>query len=333
MNMHSDFALLKREFWENQGAFVTLPLILIALLFLGSLYIVIRHASPDSELGLGIFYMGNDIAGDAGERASDADAAGEEYIVDFTRGELVRAEQSDVDTLYTLSSGERDRILNAYLYLIHIIFCAIIGFVVLFYLLNGLHADRKDRSVLFWKSMPVSETRNVLIKLFTAAVAVPVLVTAFAWLAQIIYVVMSMIFVYRVGADPWVVIWSRLEIMQAFFEQLLYVLWLSLWMLPVAAWLLFASALARRSPFLVAILPFAVVFLLEYLLFGTSYAADMISDHFSAIDLQMNNYMDERISYGPVDLTFDASKIITGIVIAGALLAGAVWLRNNRFEL
>ena len=46
-------------------------------------------------------------------------------------------------------------------------FNTVMLFMVWFYLMDTLHADRKDRSVLFWKSLPLSDTTTVLSKLFT----------------------------------------------------------------------------------------------------------------------------------------------------------------------
>ena len=327
--MNSLLILLEREFWEYRGGFVALPLVITGLLFLGCLYIVIWHATPDSGPGLRMAFMGQDIEDD--EDTGAGDAGPDEYIIDFDRGELTRA---DASTAAAERAGNGDQPPpNAALYMIHMIFLMCVGIALFIYQLHALYNDRKDRSVLFWKSMPVSETRNVMAKLFTATVAVPVLLTVISWVAQLIFVAMAMLFAYRIGADPVEKVWTRLDIMQAFFNQLLYILWINLWSLPVTAWFLFSSAFARSSPFLVAFMPFAVIFLLENLIFGTDYAWRLIADHFSAIGMFINNIVNEGGGSGSAELSLNAVKLTTGTLIAAALLYGTVWLRNHRFEL
>src|SRR3546814_20822192 len=44
----------------------------------------------------------------------------------------------------------------------------VLGFVVFFYCLGALYDDRRDRSILFWKSLPVSDASTVLSKVFSA---------------------------------------------------------------------------------------------------------------------------------------------------------------------
>ena len=325
--MNSFFMLLRREYWENRGAFVVLPLVLIVLLFLISTYAVIWRASPDSDFVINGFNFGQRDYGDA---VNGESAGPDEYIIDFDKGELIRA-----DTIPNAArrSAYRSEAANVPLYGIHAIFITFMGLALFFgYLLNSLHADRKDRSVLFWKSMPVSETRNVMAKLVTATVAVPVLVTVISWAAQILFVLMSMLFVYRTGSDPWSVIWSRLDIMQAFFNQLVYILWFNMWVLPITTWLLFSSAFAKSLPILVALAPGAI-FILEYFIFGSSYAWERFLGHFAGAGFNMNEYVNNSVSSGIISLPFDAGKLATDIVISAALLTGTVWLRNHRFEI
>jgi len=324
--MKSFFTLLRREYWEYRGAFIVLPLVLVVLLFSVSLYAVIWRASPDSEFMNG-FYMGQQENGniDFGLAAGPDD-----YIVDFNKGALVKA---DASTLAARNTGYRSESTNTPLYAIHAIYMCFMGLALFFgYLLNCLHADRKDRSVLFWKSMPISETRNVMAKLVTATVAVPVLMTVISWAAQILFIVMSMLFVYRSGSDPWTVIWSRLDIMQAFFNQLVYILWFNLWVLPITAWLLFSSAFAKSVPILIALAPGAI-FILEYFLFGTTYAWQRFVGHFAGASINMNEFVNNSVNSGIVSLPFDTAKLTMDIVISAALLTGAVWLRNHRFEI
>ena len=49
----------------------------------------------------------------------------------------------------------------------------VLGVVVFFFCLGALFDDRKDRSVLFWKSLPISDQATVLSKVAMALVVAP----------------------------------------------------------------------------------------------------------------------------------------------------------------
>lgn len=346
--MNTWLTQIKREFWEHQSMFVFLPLIVAGLIVLAGIYIVIFEASPDSEFALDIFneaYFQDAGTSDGGGEVIDfssgenegtvaADGADEEpveYIIDFTTGELKVAEDIEVRRPMT---GE---VINATLYGFHSMLLMITGFVLLFYLLSCLHTDRKDRSVLFWKSLPVSETRNVVTKLIIASVIVPLLVTVISWVVQICYLFLSMIFMYRIGSEQWTQIWPQADLFRVFFEQVKLVLWIGAWFLPLNAWWLFASALGKRSPFLVAIIPFAVVIGLEYLFLDSTLVGSLLLEHLNGGGIQLGHIMGEDqimgAAPGSVDLFLNNSEMFAGFVIAGVLVPVTIWLRNHRFEI
>jgi ABC-2 type transport system permease protein len=148
--------------------------------------------------------------------------------------------------------------------------------VVSFYLMDCLYAERKDRSILFWKSLPVSDASTVISKLLVAVVVVPLGVyltamvcsvlfqtiwsvrTAFGWLPNIV-----------VGWDT--VAWLKVQAL------MLYGLLVSmLWFAPMAAFLLLVSAWARRNVFLWATLPPVIAIIIERAAFGTRYTANLL---------------------------------------------------------
>jgi len=121
-----------------------------------------------------------------------------------------------------------------------------------------------------------------------------------------------------------------------FFEQLKYTLWSMAWLLPLSAWLLLSSALGKRSPFLVATIPFVVIIIMENLLFGSWYIGKMLLVHLSAVQTQMANITGntlEGLDTGSVDIFLNIAEMILGFVIAGFLFPATVWLRNHRFEI
>ena len=334
---------IKREFWEHQTLFLVTPLTFAVLIILAGTYVVTLHSSLDSRAGMALFghvffidavsdRRGNS-SGNGGTNSAGTPETPTEYIIDFSKGELVKAEDSDKG----ISSGARRRAINSALYGFHTFIMLITSIVLIFYQISCLHGDRKDRSILFWKSMPVSEIHNVSTKLIVSLLAVPVLATVISWGIQLSYLVLSSIFVYRVGSSPWEVVWGQLDLMHLFPQELVLFLWSSAWWLPLAAWLLFSSALGKRSPFLVATVPVVVVIIMDYLLSGSWHVGNMFLTHYQAALYQGSRLVGEGsntgLTTGTVNIFLYAPEMIAGFVIAGILLPATIWLRNHRFEI
>jgi len=221
----------------------------------------------------------------------------------------------------------------------------VVGLTVLFfYLLDALYAERKDRSILFWKSMPVSDTATVLSKAFTALVIAPVWI----WLLSLAMGLMVFIVVaLKVGGTPLAPLgnfhvgtWFALQL-----TLLLNVLIASLWYAPVAAWLLLVSAWAKRAPFLWAVLPPALLVLFEDIIFATSHAAQLFtyrltgffSSGFGVGEVEGRGsaeHIRESIRHASEHLSalplLGELHLYTGLVAAAVLLYGAIRLRRWR---
>src|SRR5690606_3193526 len=125
--------------------------------------------------------------------------------------------------------------------------------VTVVYLLDCLFAERKDRSILFWKSLPVSDAETVLSKLALALIIVPLLTLVVAFLA---YVLLSGLLFLRYEhlrpAMEQISLAQGLLTLGQLASKWLFVL---LWYAPVAAYLMLASVLAKRTPLVYAVLP------------------------------------------------------------------------------
>jgi len=148
--------------------------------------------------------------------------------------------------------------------------------VVSLYLLDCLYQERKDRSILFWKSLPVSDAMTVISKVVVAAVVVPLGVYLIAMVSGLLF---QAIWTTRVAigslpdlANGWnTVVWVKVEAL------LLYGLLIAMaWYLPFAAFLLLVSAWARKSVFLWATLPPLIALVIEKAAFGTHYVRDFL---------------------------------------------------------
>ncbi|WCE03990.1 ABC transporter permease [Pseudoxanthomonas sp. JBR18] len=130
----------------------------------------------------------------------------------------------------------------------------VVAFVVFFYCLGSLYNDRHDRSVLFWKSLPVSDTMTVASKLVWALLltqVVSLIVGLLMGLGLWVIIALASTTAGMPGAGaiftashPFKVIGTMLATLP------IYVLW----SLPAIGWLMLCSAWARRVPFLWAVL-------------------------------------------------------------------------------
>ena len=148
--------------------------------------------------------------------------------------------------------------------------------VGVFYAVEALQAERRDRSILFWKSLPVSDLMTVVAKASVPIVILPLVTWAVTVVTQ---AVMMMIGSARlVGSDPAIASrWSHLSLVQMagiLFVHLLF--GHGLWWAPLWGWLLMVSAWARRAAFLWATLPLLAVALLERIAFNTSYFTGLL---------------------------------------------------------
>ena len=152
----------------------------------------------------------------------------------------------------------------------------VIVFVGSYYLLDCLYAERKDRSILFWKSLPVSDGLTVCAKLLVGLVVAPFGVFALALVAHAVY---AAILETRIalGAVPGILNWSAREWLRTEAVMFLLTLFVVLWWAPIAGYLLLVSAWVRRAPILWATLPFVLGPVLEWVAFGTRHLLDFMN--------------------------------------------------------
>jgi hypothetical protein len=230
------------------------------------------------------------------------------------------------------SHFEEDDSINPLVNGIHNLFLLVMFFVTLYYLVSCLFDDRKDKSILFWKSLPVSEWQEVLSKLAVATVAAPLVYLAVSIVTQILQVFLAMLLVWRMDGSATEMVLSRVEFVPLFMNQVGGMLVWVLWSLPVYAWFMLASAASKRSPFLMGIaIPIGIV-IAEELLFGTEYFLYAASNHLPHLVDSSDAASMGIYRVGPVWGELDFMGMALGAGLAAIFLTGAVWLRKHRFE-
>lgn len=153
--------------------------------------------------------------------------------------------------------------------------------ISIFYSLDALYGERRDRSILFWKSLPVSDLTAVLAKATVPLLILPAVAFAVTFVAEAIMLLLGSMVLLASGLDV-AVLWSQLQPFQAMTMLLYHLVTVHiLWYAPLYAWLLLISAWARRAPFLWAALPPLAIGIFEKIAFHTSYFAAFLQDRVS----------------------------------------------------
>ena len=230
--------LLRREFWEHKGAMLLAPLVVGGLMLATILATLLYGLS----LGQGRF-----------------------------RGQLtVNGNTTDAATLFAQAAqNQQGQISNAAADLYLIVSAPLflmMAAVVFFYCLGALHDERRDRSILFWKSLPVSDLHTVLSKVMTAVIVAPLIVMSIAVGMSVLLVLLAAIGFAFHGVN---IIGALLSNANFYLSPLRLVGLLpvyALWALPTVGWLLLVSAWARSKVFLWAVgVPVLTVVVLKWI--------------------------------------------------------------------
>jgi ABC-2 type transport system permease protein len=242
----------------------------------------------------------------------------------------------------------RSAIVAGLLGLFAVPYAIVMGIVITFYLLDSLYADRKDRSVLFWKSLPLSDTTTVLSKLLTATVVLPLLTFGAVVVTNLLVAFISSVRLTGVEhLDVWSTVWNPIIWLRVHGVMLYALLACALWYLPIVAWLLLASAWARRGVLLWAALPPILAMIVEQVVLDTNYVQRLLAERFGgwlwysfnpearhaiAVDGDRMPWPD-RIGdlIDPVSY-FTSPGLWGGLIVAGLLLWAAIIVRRRRSE-
>jgi ABC-2 type transport system permease protein len=148
------------------------------------------------------------------------------------------------------------------------------GFIVgIFYSLDALYGERRDRSILFWKSLPVSDLTTVLSKASIPLVILPLFAFAVTVVTQFIMLLLSTL-VLRGSGPSTATLWTQSALLPMSLMLLYHLVTVHiLWHAPIYGWLILVSGWARRAAFLWAVLPPAAICVVEKLAFNSSHFA------------------------------------------------------------
>ena len=232
---HTFRLLLRREFWEHRGGFLWAPMVAGAIFLLLSI------------MGIGVGEL-------AARRVMDSNS----HAMISTDDGNFRLNGLDLSKLTEKLNSEDVRELggavDGLLFMAGSWPLMVLAFVVFFYCLGSLYDERKDRSVLFWKSLPVSDGQTVLSKVASATLTAPALAVAASLLTMIGFLLILSVVVMFHGGNPITLLWGPGSPFTVALNLLAGIPIYALWALPTVGWLMLCSSWARSKPFLWAIM-------------------------------------------------------------------------------
>jgi len=242
---------------------------------------------------------------------------------------------------------ERRALLTGALSGVTFLFVFAMWILTVFYCLDSLYAERKDKSILFWRSLPITDTETVVSKLVVALLAIPGVTLVGIVVTQLANLVVMSIWVSGKGGSPGHLLWDFGALFDIWGATLIFLVTVPLWLSPFVGWFLFVSAFAKRSPLLVAFLPIVVVPMLERMILGTSYLAKAIFVRSAKMplfgDISPEKLFDEeRMALAAENVSLlsmiDVGRFLlspslwTGLVVCGLFTTAAIYVRRYRDE-
>jgi ABC-2 type transport system permease protein len=326
--------LLKREYWESRGGFLRAPFIIATVIL--SMFVLMMIIAEVTATRHGVNIGGLNL----------------EQVID----------KIGPDAAATVANGLDTGLL---------VMCApiVIGmtFVVFFYLLGALYDDRKDRSVLFFKSLPVSDTTTVLSKLFSALIIAPVIAVGACIALNIAFLLVMTVYALLHGVNAILLLWHPLHLLALWIKLLALIPINALWALPTAGWLLLCSSYVRSKPFLFAVvLPIlagvaiGTINLMQALaLPSTTYwryvfyrilgglwpgswlsstlsanpvSLDKVGDVSTALGMAKFDFVNGVLSYERMGMALMSPELWIGVIAGAGMIAAAIYFRRERTD-
>ena len=291
--------LVRREFWEHRNTFLFLPATVAGFIL--------------TLMSVGLFYESDSMS-----MKIDKEINGTREPITVAVEDRGNWGHLAIRELLSTPIELRARYIELGLRGIAGLLCTILWFVLVTFLLNTLYKDRIDRSILFWKSLPVSDSLTVMAKLLTAIVILPfcyfgaIATLQFAWMILLSFVAMDL------DISVWDAVWSQAPIAQHWFGNMMLLCFNGLWTLPLLGWLLAVSAFAQRTP-LVSALAFPLgVIVVEMIFTDQARIRDWIVSHSLPVT-----------DYDSVSLNLISSDMLSALLVGSFFVGTAIFFRSR----
>ncbi|MCZ6853971.1 MAG: hypothetical protein O7G86_08625 [Gammaproteobacteria bacterium] len=325
--MNAALSLIKREWLEHKTGFGWAPIGVLGTLVVLTVLVLIFTNSTRGVLQVS---FDRDSAGNTTEQINISlgdDVSDDEVMVfqALLSGMFDYSDWSDEELSASIDKARSSVALP---------FQLVYFLVAIFALLGSLHEDRRDRTVLFWKSMPVSDSETVLAKLLHVAWVAPV-VTILAILVAEIFLLLVVSAVAEGGLWK---LWSNSGLIMELLELTFGYALQGLWALPIYGWLLLVSVSVNRVPFVWAVLVPIVPAVLETVLFSTSILREGVVNHLRFVALPSaasfsNSGFEPAVHLDDQLGLLASSEMWIGVVIGACFVAAAIYMRHRNNEI
>ena len=243
--------------------------------------------------------------------------------------------------------GERKAVLTAFFVGTSWLFLVGLAILTVFYCLDSLYGERKDKSILFWRSLPITDAETVLSKLLTAVFVLPIVASLGIIATHLVNLVITSAWVSMKGGDAGLLIWGSVPLLDNWLTALIVLIASGVWMSPFIGWFLFVSAWTKRAPLLMAFMPLILIPLLEWIFLRTRFFASAVLDRgdamplFKALDFE--TFFEEEHWRAGIDkislldhisvVQFLTSPAMwAGVIVCGLFVTAAIYVRRYRDE-
>ncbi len=206
-----------------------------------------------------------------------------------------------------------------------------VGFGLLAYSLSTFADERKDRSLIFWRSLPVSDLTTVMSKLIFVVIVIPLLVVPNLFLLQLISLLSVSVYFVTNDIVSFGYVWTSYFISDWF--RIIFSLWAqALWSLPILLWLMLAGTYFKK-PVIGAIVPLVALVVLEGIIFKANNIQEFIENRlgfWSRSDSFPIEYAEARVvDISDIYLLLTTQAFWIGILASVVLIAGIVYTRST----
>ena len=292
-------AVIRRELQEHKWGFVYLPWIVGAFM---SLVVVLVYLGL-TEVNTENFKFSTDV---------------------FADSEVVQS-------MNEATFDQRRAAIRAGLLVLGFPLVIALGFAILAYSLSTFFDERKDKSIIFWRSLPVSDSFTVFSKLIVALVVAPLLVIPALLFLHLVSVTAGSIYFAVSDIVPFTWAWQAypwLDWIRVIFSR-----WMqSVWTLPIITWIMLAGAYSRK-PVVAAILPPVVVVLVEGVSLSSSVFLDSLFERVQPWS-RASSFPKEYESLGVAELSdipllFGMTEFWVGILISSVFIYLTIYFRSK----
>jgi ABC-2 type transport system permease protein len=217
--------------------------------------------------------------------------------------------------------------------MVALVLMAVSMVVAVVYSVDALYGERRDRSILFWKSLPVSDLTTVLSKASIPILVLPLLTFALTVTAHMIMLLAGGAVLAAAGPGAGT-LWRHVPFFEMSVASFAHVVvFHGLWYAPFYGWLLLASAWARRMPILWAVLPVVVIAAVEKIAFDTSRFAAALLQRVTGgggLSASAGPMTLETMVPEPLGQLVTRPGLWIGLAVTAVFLFGAVRLRRTR---